>query len=234
MNLLSRRPLIALMATLFACFLSLSAEEYTFPVGSFKTLKIQDNVNVIYHCKPDGHGYVKYTGTPDFDDAFILTASGDVLKIQVNTEDVDKPDLPTLHIYSDRLAKVDNYSDRDVIIKDACEQQQFTASLIGNGSITIDGLNTEKLNARVTAGNGKITITGRAVKANFRMTGAGAIDAEGLKVQDVNCKILGGGTIICGPEHQLKTIGIGSTKIQYHGNPDIIHKGGGKLISLDS
>ena len=230
----ARRNIISLLATLLATVFSLSAEEYTFPVESFKTLKIQDNVNVIYHCKSDGHGYVRYEGSTDFDDAFILTVSGDVLKIQVNTEDVGKPGLPTLHIYSDKLAKVENYSDFDLIVENACETQQFSAFLIGNGSITVDGLNTEKVNARVTAGNGSITLKGTAEKANFRMTGAGTINAEDLKAKEVNCKIFGGGSIICVPERSLKSVGIGSTKIQYHGSPEIIHKGGGKIISLDN
>lgn len=227
--------LIALTVLLSTVF-NLSAEslkEYSFNVGDFKVLKIQDNVNVVYHCSDNGTSMVKYKSTPEFDDAFILTNTGRTLKIQVNTEDVDKPGLPTLHIYSGRLSKVENYSDFNLSISDPCDSDQFTASLIGNGTITITGLNVQTLTASITAGNGTINITGSAEKATFRMTGTGRIDAEKLKASDVSCKIFGGGTIICGPERSLKSIGIGSTKIHYHGSPKISHSGGGKLIPLD-
>lgn len=233
----SNKFLLIAITVLLTTVFNISAEnlkEYSFKVGDFKVLKIQDNVNVVYHCVDNGSSTVKYKGTPEFDDAFILTNTGRTLKIQVNTEDVGKPGLPTLHVYSGKLTKVENYSDFDLSVSDPCDSQQFSAALIGNGSITITGLNVQTLTASITAGNGTINITGSAEKANFRMTGTGRIDAEKLKAGDVSCKIFGGGSIICGPERTLKSIGIGSTKIQYHGSPKISHSGGGKLIPLDN
>ena len=238
MKLSTLRLLTALIAVFTISTISASAEEpmkeYTFKVGTFKNLKVQDNVNVVYHCQSDSATRVVYTATPEFDDAFILTNSGNTLKIQVNTEDVDKPGLPTIHIYSDRLAKVENYSDFDVTVDNPCQSEQFAAYLMGNGNLIVNGLNVEKLKARVIAGNGTITISGTADKAFFRMTGAGHIDAEKLKTADINVKIFGGGTVTCGPEKHLSLTGIGSTKVRYHGSPAIKHKGGGKLIPLDN
>lgn len=238
MNRFSAHKLITSLVTLMSAVTmsSVSAEtlkDFTFKVEPFKVLKIQDNVNVIYHCDLEKAGTVSYRATQEFDDAFIFTNSGNTLRIQVTTEDVDKPGLPTIHVYSDHLSKIDNYSDFNVTVEDPCEGQQFTASLMGNGTINIKGINTAKLCAKVTAGNGTITISGVAEKADFRMTGAGHIEAEDLKVKDVSCKIFGGGSIVCGPERNLKSMGIGSTKIKYHGSPKIKHSGGGKLISLD-
>lgn len=238
MNLSTHRNLYAIISALIISVFASAAQaetlqDYTFNVGPFKTLKVQDNVNVEYHCQASKAGTVTYKSTPEFDDAFILTNNNGTLVIQVNTEDVGQPGLPTIHVYSDKLAKVENYSDFNVTVTDPCESEQFSAFLIGNGTITINGLNTEKLCVRQTAGNGTINVNGTASRALFRMAGAGHIDAENLKVEDVNCKIFGGGTITCGPSNSLKSMGIGSTKIKYHGSPSIKHKGGGKLIPLD-
>lgn len=238
MKLSTLHRLLAILAITSFCILSASAaaptKEYTFKVGTFKNLKVQDNVNVVYHCQADSATRVVYKGTPEFNDAFIFTNSGNTLKIQVNTEDVDNPELPTIHIYSDRLAKVENYSDFDVTIENPCQSEQFAAYLMGNGNLIVKGLNVGKLKARVTAGNGTITLSGSAGKASFQMTGAGHIDAETLKTDDINVKIFGGGTVTCGPEKSLSLTGIGSTKVRYHGCPAIKHKGGGKLIPLDN
>lgn len=208
-------------------------QEYSFNVGRFTTLKIQDNVNVVYHCHPDTTSILTYRATPEFDDAFIFTNHGGTLKIQVNTEDVGKPDLPTIHIYSDDVSKVENYSDFHLEIDNPAPCEEFSVSLMGNGSIDINGLNTKKLLARITAGNGIITLTGSTEKAEYRMTGAGTINATDLTAQDVICKIFGGGSISCDAEKRLKALGIGSTKIHYKGSPEIKHTGGGKLIPIE-
>lgn len=208
-------------------------KEYLFNVGQFTTLKVQDNVNVVYHCSPDTTGVVTYVSDPDFNDAFIFTNSGGTLKVQVTTEDVGKPGLPTIHIYSDFLSKVENYSDFSIRVIDPAPCPHFTASLIGNGSINVTGIRATKTTARVTAGMGSITLEGKCEKAEYRMTGAGTIDAEDLEAQSVVCKILGGGLISCGEPASLKVQGIGSTKILYGGNPAIKHSGGGKLIKAD-
>ena len=76
-------------------------EDYKIEVGQFDKLKISDNVNVVYRCLPDSSGFVQYRGRKEFANAFILTPKDGTLKIQVTTEDVGNPDLPTLYVYSD-------------------------------------------------------------------------------------------------------------------------------------
>ena len=207
--------------------------EYQFNVGQFTTLKVQDNVNVIYHCSPDTTGVVTYTSSPDFNNAFIFTNTGGTLKIQVTTEDVGKPDLPTIHVYSDFLSKVENCSDFSIWVIDPAPCPHFTASLIGNGSIDITGIHATKTTARILAGMGNISLEGKCETAEYRMTGTGTIDSEDLDAENVVCKILGGGLISCGNPLSLKAQGIGSTRILYGGNPTIKHSGGGKLIKAD-
>lgn len=205
-------------------------KEYKFHVGRFSSVKIQDNVNVTYHCHPDTTGIVTYRSDPDFADAFIFTNTGGTLKIQVTTEDVGKPGLPTIHIYSDTLTKAENDSDFHFEITDPAPCRTFTIDLIGNGSISASGLKADKITARVTAGMGTINLAGACNRAEYRITGTGVINAADNKAQDVICRIFGGGEIKCNAEKTLKTRGIGSTRIHYTGHPEIKHTGGGKLI----
>ncbi|MDE5957351.1 MAG: DUF2807 domain-containing protein [Muribaculaceae bacterium] len=208
-------------------------EDYNFTVEQFSILKIQDNVNVVYHCSQDSVAHVSYHSDPDFENAFIFTNSGETLKIQVTTEDVGKPGLPTIHVYSHFLSKVENYSDFNVQVIDPAPAPQFSASLIGNGSISVSGINSTKVTARITAGMGTIILSGKCTDAEYRMMGTGNIDADTLQADNVVCKILGGGSISCAPIQYLKVHGIGSTRVFYTGSPTIKHSGGGKLIKAD-
>ena len=227
---------IICMAVFFptAIFAADPVEEYSFNVGDFTSIRIQDNVNAVYHCSTDSTAVVTYRSDPDFENAFIFTNHDGNLKIQVTTEDVSKPGLPTIHIYSKRLDKAENYSDFHLEIIDPAPTSHFTASLIGNGSITARGVNATSINARITAGMGNINIAGKCDNAEYRMTGTGTINASDMKAGSVVCKILGGGTIYCAPVKLLKIRGIGSTRIIYSGNPAIKRSGGGKIIKASS
>lgn len=210
-----------------------TSNEYSFNVGQFTALKVMDNVNVVYHCNPDSTARVFYHAEPDFADAFIFTNSGGTLKIQVTTEDVDKPGLPTIYVYSDYLSKVDNYSDYNVLVENPTPCPDFQAVVVGNGSISVNGLKATTVNARITAGMGSITLGGTCTDAKFRMTGTGTIQADRLKTENAICKILGSGSIGVNASKTLQVKGLGSTKIYYKGNPAIKHSGGGKLIKMD-
>lgn len=204
--------------------------KFTFATPQFSELRVQDNVNVIYKISNDSIAHISYTADEDFADAFIFTNSGGSLKVQVTTEDVGKTDLPTLYISSNKLDKVANYSDYNVTIEQTGTVDRFEASLIGNGMINVNLIKANKVDARTTAGRGQIILQGECKTANFRVTGSGTINATGLAIDCLNCKILGAGAIYCPKLQTLDVKGLGSTKIYYPGNPKIKHSGGGKLI----
>lgn len=208
-------------------------DEYTVEIGQFTKIKVYDNVNVIYRCVPDTTGIATYHGSHDFDNAFIFTNDGGTLKIQVSTEDVGKPDLPTVYLYSDFLTEVTNSSEFHMQIQNPAPCPKFEVEEIGNGSVSVTGLKATEVKAKITTGMGNIALSGKCEKALFQLVGTGVIQADNLLAQDVECKIMGSGTIGCDAAVKLKTRGIGSTKIYYRGNPVIDKKGGGKLIPLE-
>lgn len=241
----SKSSIVTILLLIFSLFAGFQAsgankkssapkrEKVVISVGEFTNLKVQDNVNVIYSCNPDSAGMVSYYSNKDAEKPFIFTRSGKTLKVQVTTNDVGMPDLPVVYVYSALLEKVENYSDFEVIVNNPSHCSEFCASLIGNGTLTINGIQTGNLLVKLTAGRGRINISGNAGNARFRLSGTGIINADKMKATDIVCIIIGGGEIYCNPLRQLTLRGLGSTKVYYSGNPAIKHSGGGKLIKKE-
>lgn len=209
-----------------------NTQQYKIEVGQFDKLKVSDKVNVVYRCVADSTGWVQYRGAKEFSDAFILTPKGGTLKIQVSTIDVDNPDLPTLYVYSDFLTSVENSSDGTLTVENPAPCAQFSAKEIGNGKILVEGLRANVVKGAVNTGNGMVSISGSCRDAIYQMVGTGIISADRLEAQNVQCKILGGGTIGCWAVEKLNSRGIGSTKIYYKGDPVIKRQGGGNIFPL--
>lgn len=207
-------------------------EQYKIKIGQFDKLKVSDNVNVVYRCLPDSTGWAQYRGSKEFSDAFILTPKDGTLKVQVSTEDVGNPDLPTLYVYSDFLTSVENLSDGTLTVEDPASCAQFSAREIGNGKIVVEGLRANTAKGFVATGNGMIFMSGSCRDAVYQMLGTGVISADRLEAQNVQCKILGGGTIGCWAVEKLNSKGIGPTKIYYKGDPIIKKYGGGSVLPL--
>lgn len=205
---------------------------YKLDVGRFDKVKITDNVNVVYKTVTDSIGMAVFTGSEEFADAFIFTNKKGKLTIQVNSEDVDNPALPTLYIYSDYITAVESSSALKVAVHHSIPVPSFSAKVIGNGVIEAKSINATSVEAVVATGKGVIDISGKCQKGNYRMVGTGTIQALGMEATEVKCIILGTGDIYCWPTKELETKGIGSTKIYYKGNPEISKKGGGHILPI--
>lgn len=224
---------IALSSALLS-ITGISAQKHTYKlnVGMFDKVNICDNVNVEYRCVPDSAGYIAFEGEEEFADAFIFSNSKGKLKVQVNTEDVNSPNLPTLRLYSHFLTEIENGSNFTTTIEGMISVPNFNAKQIGNGKIIIRNLQANEVNAGIATGNGEIILSGKCDIANFKMVGTGSIQGENLVAQTVKCHILGSGSILCDAEKRLEVRGIGSTKVYYSGDPEIKKVGGGKVYPL--
>lgn len=207
---------------------------YEVKIGQFDKLCIQDNVNVIYRCNPDSTGYAHWRGKSHFDDSFIFSNNNGKLTVQVMTDDVNDPELPTLFLYSDFLTNVNSSSVQTVKVETLSPTASFKATLIGNGNLIVHSIKATKLEGVLNTGNGQLILSGTSTQAKYKMIGTGTIQADAVKAENVTCAILGSGSIGCWPMEMLKVSGLGSTKIYYRGNPDVKKSGGGKLFRIDS
>lgn len=229
----STRIITLFILTLTAVLPAFAAPKtYRLNVGHFDKVKILDNVDVIYKATNDPVGKAVFTADKEFANAFIFTNNKGTLTIQVNTEEVNNSNLPTLYIYSDSLTSIENSSDRKIIIQNPAAVQKFSVKQIGNGEIVASGINATDVNAQVLTGKGVISITGKCTGATYKMLGTGKINASDLEARNVKCSILGTGDIYCWPTEKLMSRGIGSTDIYYKGAPSIKKTGGGHILPL--
>lgn len=210
-------------------------QDYEIKVGEFNSLQVVDNANVVWRHNPDSTGYVQFCGEERFADAFIISNNGKgALKVQVSTEDVGDPALPTLYVYSSFLTEVKSNSALCVSVEEIPAAADYKFTLVGNGRLQASGLNGTRCSAKITTGNGVITLSGKCQDASFTMLGTGQIRADELESGNVGCAIMGTGSIYTWPLEKLSTKGIGSTTIYYRGAPaEIKKRGGGKLVPLD-
>lgn len=224
---------LILFAPLFFCGI-IRAEKYTLKIGDFNEIKVINNVNVVYSNNPDSLGYAVFYGDRQYADAFLFSNKNGCLKIEVSTENVDDSNLPTLHIYSKFLQKVEVSSEHTTHIRNVAPTPELKIKLIGNGEIIVDNIDVSKINAHLSTGNGKIRLNGECMQASYKMVGTGEIDAENLESDEVDCAIFGTGQIRCWAVESLKSKGIGSTKIYYKGSPTTLKKsGGGTMIQIE-
>lgn len=225
---------LIIIPILIAVALPALAEKKTYrlDVGRFDKVKITDNVNVIYKSHPDSTGKAVFEGEEEFANAFIFSNSKGKLRIQVNTEDVNNPQLPTLHIYSDYITEIENSSEFITTVNNSVSVPTFSVKQIGNGKIIATDITAGTVEAHLATGKGDIVLSGKCDKAKLKMVGTGTIEASNLTALEVQCSILGTGNIMCYPEKKLDVRGIGTTTIFYKGNPEIKKVGGGKLTPL--
>ena len=127
---------------------------------------------------------------------------------------------------------MESYSNFSVDVLSLAPCASVNVNLIGNGTISVEGIKCNNVSAALSTGNGSIYLSGACLEANFRMVGTGLISADRLQSENVKCKILGTGSIGCWPIDNLNVSGLGSTKIYYKGKPNIKKVGGGKLFEL--
>ena len=225
---------ILMILTVLLGALQMNAEQFTLPIGQFSKLSVDDNVNVVYVGADGSPSRVVYEGDKKYRNAFFIKHNGNKLRIQVETMFVDDPELPTLHVYSDFLENASLSSESTLTLKSVAPGSKLDLSVMGNGSIIADNIRATKVGASIKSGNGTISVSGHAQTANFTMLGNGTIQADRLEAVNVNCKMLGQGSIGCWPTEELKVRGIGNTKIYYKGSPKIDKKGGGRLFPLET
>lgn len=225
-----------LLGLLLTVFCGAQAHDYELKVGEFNVLNVSDDVNVVWVANADSAGYARFSGADRFADAFIFTNNGKGnLKIQVSVEDVGDPELPTLYVYSNFLTEIKSTSALNVQTSEIPAAAELKLTLIGNGTLTVTGINSTRVSAKLTTGNGIMTLSGNTSKASLTMLGTGQIRADEMKANTVNCTIMGTGSIYTWAVESLSTKGIGSTTIYYRGEPSEIKKlGGGKLTPLAS
>ncbi|MBD5314012.1 MAG: hypothetical protein HDS06_07325 [Bacteroides sp.] len=195
--------------------------KYELNVGEFHELKVTDGLNVVYSCNPDSAGLAVFTSPSSQASAFIFNNNKGKLSMKISTENVGVTNLPVVTVYSTYLTKIENAGDSLVKVVNVANGPKFTAKLIGNGRMSVQGVKATEVTAALSTGNGTLVINGECEHVNFNFTGTGVIQADGLEAQAASVKAGGTGSIGLWAVKTLSVMGMGSTKLYYKGNPEI-------------
>ena len=195
--------------------------KYELNVGEFHELKVTDGLNVIYSCNPDSAGLAVFTSPSSQASAFIFNNNKGKLSMKISTENVGVTNLPVVTVYSTYLTKIENAGDSLVKVVNVANGPKFTAKLIGNGRMSVQGVKATEVTAALSTGNGTLVINGECEHVNFNCPGTGVIQADGLEAQTASVKAGGTGSIGLWAVKTLSVMGMGSTKLYYKGNPEI-------------
>ncbi|MDD2961459.1 MAG: DUF2807 domain-containing protein [Muribaculaceae bacterium] len=234
-----KKVLTVVLFALIAC-ITLHAEDYQnyeVKIGDFTNLRITDHINVIYSTNPDSIGYAQFSCSPKLADAVIFTNNKKGrLTIQISTDAVDNPKLPTVFVYSNFLQDVNNEADSTVRIAEMTSVPKIRFRTTANGKIIAPTVKATSIEASVATGKGIIIVGGKCTDASLKLTGTGEIQADKLECTNAECRLLGTGSIGCNVADRLVIRGSGTGKVYYVGTPKEIKTyqlGSIKAIPLD-
>jgi len=205
---------------------------YEITADRFFELKVDGLLNVDCIHNPDSAGIVRISASDQSQLSWVEAKSGgDKLQLRLvlpdDVRDGSKPiptDLPRVRVYSNYLTKVENDGDSTVRVLTAADVPEFSARLIGNGRLSIRGINAEKVKATLFSGRGIIVLNGTAGHATYNLTGVGTIEADGLTCEEARVRLTGTGAIGVHATKTLTISGSGSGTIYSRGAPEVKKK----------
>lgn len=194
--------------------------DYRLEVENFDQLKVSNGVNVVYTCSEDSAGWACFSCSPEMAELLMFTNNKSQLHIQVDLQDEVIKDLPTIHVYSRGLTKVENSGDSTVIVENNCVVQNLKIRQIGNGMIIFNDIQAGSVEATISTGKGHLVLSGNAGRVKLSNVGTGPIEAGKLLARNVKVIMLGTGGIDCNAGESISIYGAGSGKVYYAGNPE--------------
>lgn len=217
--------LLTLAAPIFG--MGQSTQRYELKVNDFKELRVDNHIPVDYYWNPDSAGYAVFTAT-DAQAGWVLFDNNGRGKLSVQT-DTDYPageKMPRIRVYSSSLEKVVNSGDSLVKVYNLPAADKFKAVLIGNGRLSVPGVEASTVEASIHSGNGQLTIEGRCTEAKLHLVGTGTILADRLEAVKVKATVVGTGYIGCSPSEAITVMGAGSGSVLYRQAPPTIKSRG--------
>lgn len=231
MNIGFKHFFVALAAIGFAVF-GAKAETSTLQLGGFQQVKVVGNLNVDCVYNPDSVGMVIINAPNRAQISWVEASSnGTLLKLKLQLPDEMRTgkqeiplNLPSVTVYTKYVTKVENEGDSTLRVLTATDVPKFEARLMGNGRLSVRGVNTEKLTASLFTGSGTLAIDGKADKATYRLTGVGTIEADGVECREATVQLTGTGAVGVYATEKLKISGSGSGTVYFRGTPDVNRK----------
>lgn len=210
-------------------------KNYAVNLGNFTDVRVKDAINVIITADTDSAGYVTFATTDNLAPRILLNNDKGTLKIQVQDDGFVLKNLPTLHVHTQFLSRVENTGDSAVAVVNPAPGAQLNLRVEGNGSIDATGVHVTQLEGKIDLGSGTLTIQGNAKSGKLRSVGRGTIQAGNLALETASILIGGTGNVDCNVSRQLTITGLGSGKVYLRGKPEIKNRtlGSVKVVEVE-
>lgn len=212
-------------------------QRHTINVGHFTELNVKHSINVDYRANADSAGLAVFVAPPEMVNAIAFKNNGKgklAIETQIDPSQAGRS-IPTITVYSRYLTKIENSGDSTVRAFSVNAGPKFSATLMGNGRLSIRDIQADEISAKQLTGRGQLALSGECRKASLSCAGVGAIQADNLKATDVSITIGGPVTVGCYVTGVLSIKGLGPAKIYYGGNPTSIRdrSAGPTLIDIE-
>lgn len=218
---MNKRLIFSLLIGILAIYSMAQTKHFDIQVGDFQNLVVPDNINVVYESNAKRAGTAVFDCPQHIADGLIFTNNmHGRLTIQVATEMLGTPNLPTLHVYSSELKFVENGGDSTLTILKPISHKTLKVILSDNGNITLKDVEVSELELKLITGKGLITASGYCHELMTQVLGKGTIDAMAVNAQVIKCRMTGTGTIDIDAEGaELNVRGSGTGHVNYLGTP---------------
>lgn len=231
-----KRQLLTIFSLFLASTVACMAQvtNYELKINDFSELKVVDPIDVVYKCNPDSAGLAVFSSDAAHASGIIFQPSGVKLQIELSPES-PRTGLPVVTVYSTYLTRVENASTGRLTVYKPAAGPKLKARLVGNGRLTVEGVDVHAMEASIDTGNGTIVVKGHCESAKLSNTGSGQLQADELTAKQVKCSVWGTGSIGCSASESLSVMGAGSGQVYYLGEPSIKNRSiGVKALPLNT
>lgn len=229
------KKLAFLLFGMFMVSTAMAAAPLALKTQDFQQLKVRGHLNVEYVSSADSAGLILISGpVEEYLSRVEASGSGRKLTLNLQMSDVETTpaNLPSVRVYSSYLTKVENDGDSTVVVNSPAAGARFSATVTGNGRISVRDIKAGEVKINVNAGHGIAAVSGDCNKAVFNVNGAGVVQADALRATEADIWAAGTGNIGVWAVKNLKIKGLGSGTIFIKGTPHITQKNFGLKIQM--
>ena len=206
---------------------SQTVKTYIVDVGLFNELLVQNSIPVDYIESKDSVGIATFESIDSTAHSLAFINKKGKLTITLEPRTYGRDHIiPRITVRSNSLVSATNYGDSLVRITKPSTSLKFQAKIVGNGTLTVTGIESKEVKGIISFGSGRLSLQGICEKAQLDNTGQGVIQAGGLKSHSAICYLMGTGNIDCYATEEVSIKGMGSGTVYYGGNPKEVRNRG--------
>ncbi|MDR0292738.1 MAG: DUF2807 domain-containing protein [Oscillospiraceae bacterium] len=199
-------------------------QRYEYPVGGYSAIVIKGHCQINYYASSSDA--VTLDIQPNLEEYVSLEVVGGTLVFRY-TKNISTSGgkTPVLTVSTPALNSLTVEGACELKAFDTITADSFTFQLSGAASGTAD-LDVKRLSIGI-AGAGSLKLSGTADSADFRLSGAGELEALALQTREANVELGGVGTVRVNCSETLRIDAGGMGTVEYKGSPGLdLSKGG--------